>query len=83
MIIGIVTWLKSYNKNEQIVGSNRLPNIQLSIISSIMILLCIIFGYYINNYADNTQPYMDAFSAIPTFIAQTLLMLRYREQWIF
>lgn len=83
MIIGIVTWLNNYNKDEQIVESKRLSNTQLSIISSIMILLCIIFGYYMNNYTDNTQPYMDAFSTIPAFIAQTLLMLRYREQWIF
>ena len=83
MIIGIVTWLKNYNKDEQIVESKRLSNIQLSIISSIMILLCILFGYYMSNYTDNTQPYMDAFSTIPAFIAQTLLMMRYREQWIF
>lgn len=83
MIIGIITWLKNYNNDEQIVESKRLTNIQLSIIISIMILLCILFGYYMNNYTDNTQPYMDAFSTIPAFIAQTLLMLRYREQWIF
>lgn len=83
MIIGIITWLKNYNNDEQIVESKRLSNIQLSIIISIMILLCILFGYYMNNYTDNTQPYMDAFSTIPAFIAQTLLMLRYREQWIF
>ncbi len=83
MIIGIVTWLTNYNKDEQIVESKRLSNIQLSIISSIMILLCILFGYYMSNYTDNTQPYMDAFSTIPAFIAQTLLMMRYREQWIF
>lgn len=83
MIIGIITWLKNYNKDEQIVESKRLSIIQLSIISSIMILLCIIFGYYMSNYTDNTQPYMDSFSTIPAFIAQSLLMLRYREQWIF
>lgn len=83
MIIGIITWLKNYNKDEQIVESKRLSIIQLSIISSIMILLCIIVGYYMSNYTDNTQPYMDSFSTIPAFIAQSLLMLRYREQWIF
>lgn len=83
MIIGIVTWLKNYNKDEQIVESKRLSNKELNIICSIMFILCIIFGYYMNMYTDNTQPYMDSFSTIPAFIAQTLLMLRYREQWIF
>lgn len=83
MIIGIVTWLKNYNKEEQIVESKRLSNEQLCIICSIMFIVCILFGYYMNNHTDNTQPYMDAFSTIPAFIAQTLLMLRYREQWIF
>ena len=83
MLIGIVVWLKNYNTEEQIVESKRLSNRLFYIICSIMVFICILFGYYMKYFTDNTQPFMDSFSTVPAFIAQTLLMLRYREQWIF
>ena len=83
MLIGIVVWLKNYNTEEQIVESKRLSERSFYIICSIMVFICILFGYYMKYFTDNTQPFMDSFSTVPAFIAQTLLMLRYREQWIF
>lgn len=83
MLIGIVVWLKNYNTEEQIVESKRLSDRLFYIICSIMVFICILFGYYMKYFTDNTQPFMDSFSTVPAFIAQTLLMLRYREQWIF
>ena len=32
---------------------------------------------------DDTQPFMDAITTVPAFVAQILLTFRYREQWIF
>lgn len=83
MLIGIVIWLKNYNTEEQIVESKRLSERSFYIICSIMVFICVLFGYYMKYFTDNTQPFMDSFSTVPAFIAQTLLMLRYREQWIF
>lgn len=83
MLIGIVVWLKNYNTEEQIVESKRLSDRLFYIICSIMVFICILFSYYMKYFTDNTQPFMDSFSTVPAFIAQTLLMLRYREQWIF
>lgn len=83
MLIGIVVWLKNYNTEEQIVESKRLSDKLFYIICSIMVFICVLFGYYMKYFTDNTQPFMDSFSTVPAFIAQTLLMLRYREQWIF
>lgn len=83
MLIGIVVWLKNYNTEEQIVESKRLSKRSFYIICSIMVFICVLFGYYMKYFTDNTQPFMDSFSTVPAFIAQTLLMLRYREQWIF
>lgn len=83
MLIGIVVWLKNYNTEEQIVESKRLSERSFYIICSIMVFICVLFGYYMKYFTDNTQPFMDSFSTVPAFIAQTLLMLRYREQWIF
>ena len=31
----------------------------------------------------NTQPMMDSLTTVPAIAAQTLYMLRYREQWIY
>lgn len=83
MLIGIVVWLKNYNTEEQIVESKRLSDRLFYIICNIMVFICVLFGYYMKYFTDNTQPFMDSFSTVPAFIAQTLLMLRYREQWIF
>lgn len=83
MLIGIVVWLKNYNTEEQIVESKRLSDRLFYIICSIMVFICILLGYYMKYFTDNTQPFMDSCSTVPAFIAQTLLMLRYREQWIF
>lgn len=83
MLIGIVVWLKNYNTEEQIVESKRLSDRLFYIICSTMVFICVLFGYYMKYFTDNTQPFMDSFSTVPAFIAQTLLMLRYREQWIF
>lgn len=83
MLIGIVVWLKNYNTEKQIVESKRLSDRLFYIICSIMVFICVLFGYYMKYFTDNTQPFMDSFSTVPAFIAQTLLMLRYREQWIF
>ena len=83
MLIGIVVWLKNYNTEEQIVESKRLSDRLFYIICSIMVFICVLFGYYMKYFTDNTQPFIDSFSTVPAFIAQTLLMLRYREQWIF
>lgn len=83
MLIGIVVWLKNYNTEERIVESKRLSERSFYIICSIMVFICVLFGYYMKYFTDNTQPFMDSFSTVPAFIAQTLLMLRYREQWIF
>lgn len=83
MLIGIVVWLKNYNTEKQIVKSKRLSDRLFYIICSIMVFICVLFGYYMKYFTDNTQPFMDSFSTVPAFIAQTLLMLRYREQWIF
>ena len=83
MLIGIVVWLKNYNTEKQIVESKRLSDKLFYIICSIMVFICVLFGYYMKYFTDNTQPFMDSFSTVPAFIAQTLLMLRYREQWIF
>lgn len=83
MLIGIVVWLKNYNTEEQIVESKRLSDRLFYIICSIMVFICVLLGYYMKYFTDNTQSFMDSFSTVPAFIAQTLLMLRYREQWIF
>ena len=85
MIIGMYVWIKHLSdlkNNEYKVVAKQLSKCEFSIIS---ILTCIfIFGLYkylINT--DDTQPFMDAITTVPAFVAQILLTFRYREQWIF
>ncbi|WQJ51922.1 MAG: PnuC-like nicotinamide mononucleotide transport [Hatfieldvirus porci] len=82
MFIGMYIWLKNFNKKEQIVKTKKLSYKQLNIISILTFMG--IFGLWKYLYITNdTQPFMDAVSTVPAFVAQILLMLCYREQWIF
>ena len=82
MFIGMWIWLKNFNTDKQVVKSKKLSAKQLSIINVLTFvgILCLWKYLYMTN---DTQPFMDALSTIPAFVAQILLMLRYREQWIF
>ena len=82
MIWGMFVWTKNYNREDDEVYIKELTPMQLfntiiTMVGSMAILLIIL------TYTDDTQPFMDTVTTVPAFIAQIMLTLRYREQWIF
>ncbi len=82
MIWGMLVWTKNYNREDDEVFIKKLTPMQLfntiiTMVGSMAILLIIL------TYTDDTQPFMDTVTTVPAFIAQIMLTLRYREQWIF
>ena len=82
MIWGMFVWTKNYNREDNEVFIKELTPMQLfntiiTMVGSMAILLIIL------TYTDDTQPFMDTVTTVPAFIAQIMLTLRYREQWIF
>ena len=82
MIIGLISWLSNYNSEESEVEARAL-SAKGWIISAMAFVLCTIGSYFILRATNDTQPFMDAVSAIPAFIAQILMITRYREQWAY
>lgn len=83
MIIGVVLWSRNKDsENSKKVKSETLKKGHLILMMVFVILISFLFGLYLNSTND-THPYLDAFSTIPAFVAQILMMLRYREQWYF
>ena len=83
MVIGIFLWLNHYNKNENRVITKPLGLSGWVISLFICVFGSLLLGIILHTYTNDTQPYLDAFSTIPAFIAQILMITRRKEQWIF
>lgn len=80
MIIGVFIWKNHYD--EGLVRTRRFTLKAWGAAASFLILGTL--GLFaVLKLTNDTQPFMDSISTIPAFIAQMLLILRYREQWIF
>lgn len=80
MIIGIFLWRKDVSDGK--VTAKQMNGFAILSIVVIMTLTIIAFGRHLSSTNDS-QPYMDALTTVPAFFAQILMMLKYREQWIF
>ena len=80
MVFALFTWSKNYDG--KVVESRHLSrrmNVIICVITAIMIgvvsqLLAL---------TTDSQPFMDSFTTVPAITAQTLMVLRYREQWFY
>jgi nicotinamide mononucleotide transporter len=79
--MALFMWLKHYNKEEKVVEANQLT-INGWILNGIILTVCTILLYIILLHTNDPEPFLDSISTVPAFMAQILLMLRYREQWI-
>lgn len=84
MIGGMYIWVKHYRSSDT---DSEVDTLQLSrkwfggILAATVILIGVL--YYVLRLTNDPQPFIDAFTTVPAFVAQILLMLRYRENWVF
>lgn len=82
MICGIIMWKRKYDVVKDEVFSKKLGVLQLTWVSLVFVVF--VYGLWkILSLTNDTQPFLDSLSTVPAFIAQFLLIFRYREQWIF
>ena len=82
MIIGLYEWFKHYDNNSEEVETRsfKYPFMSRVFIALFIVLLtCII--YHFLDLLNDTNPLIDAFSTTVAFVAQILMILRYRESW--
>lgn len=82
---GIYAWYKIYrikqdNQSAEVKGK-KLNGIGWIITMGTLVIGVTILTIVLNKTSD-PQPFLDAISTIPAFIAQILMVLGYREQWL-
>lgn len=82
MLIGLSHWLDNYNEDKVSVETRK-----LNVAQKMWIAIGTLFGtlilFNILSLTDDTQPFMDAITTIPAFVAQILMILRYRDSWFY
>jgi nicotinamide mononucleotide transporter len=82
MIAGMFMWLSNYDdKKEQVIVRKQNG---WELLATIVLMVVLIYIFYDQlNITDDTQPFLDSVTTVPAFIAQLLMIMRYREQWVF
>ena len=82
MIYGLYLWMKNYNYDEAIVETRSLNAGQ-----KVWVFIGTLIGVFVLSnilyITDDTQPFMDAITTVPAFVAQVLMITRYRDSWYY
>lgn len=82
-LIGIYTWSHNYDADDE---GNGVQVRRLSAkgwaITAVAFVIGTVGGVCVLRHTNDPHPLIDAVSSVPAFVAQILMMLRYREQWI-
>ena len=82
MLFGLFHWLRHYNEEEIAVETRKMTRIQniwvfiATVFTSLMLYTALL-------NTNDSQPFMDAVTTAPAFIAQILLICRFKESWIY
>lgn len=80
MIAGVIMWLKHSDRG--VVESKKLTPVGwVAWLGTMAIGIAAVWYRLVQT--NDTQPFMDAITTVPAFIAQILMITRFREQWFF
>lgn len=83
MLYGVYCWHRRLQPNQSMTISTRsLSWKMLPLWVIVIVILSLAIGWLLAHYTNDSQPYMDAFTTVPSIAAQLLMVLAYREQWI-
>lgn len=82
MLIGFSHWLSNYNEDEAAVETRKL-NLSQKVWTVMTTVLLTVALYNILLITDDTQPFLDSVTTVPAFVAQILLITRYRDSWYY
>lgn len=81
MIIGIVVWIRNKNDEDVVVTRELIGNQPLWLTLGINGTIVIV--YWCLNLLGDSQPLIDSISTVLAVVAQILMILRYKESWIY
>lgn len=82
-IYGIWCWRKRLDsRTENTTVVTRSIGTKYLVLLAIVLIICsILTGWVLDNYTNDTQPYLDALTTVPAIAAQILMVLAFREHW--
>jgi len=80
-IYGIHEWRRLRMDNSAIITPRSMPIVRFLILCAVVALVSVGVGWLLQQYTDDTQPYMDAITTIVSVAAQILLIMAIRQQW--
>ena len=82
MLYGMFHWNSHYNDKKLEVKTRGLSMWQ-NILIGWLTCLGVFVLYYVLAKTSDTQPFMDAITTVPAFMAQILMILRFKESWFY
>ena len=83
-LVGAYTWSCNYNASDE---GNSVEARKLTVKGWLVTLFLFVVGsaggYWILCQTSDPHPMLDSVSTVPALVAQVLMLLRYREQWLF
>ena len=80
-IYGIYEWRKLRTDNSAIITPRSMPIAQFLVLCGAVAVVSVGVGWLLQQYTDDTQPYMDAITTTFSVAAQILLIMAIRQQW--
>ena len=82
MLFGLYHWGNHYDDEKTTVETRNL-NVSQKVWTAIVAVVFTIALYGLLRVTDDAQPFMDAITTIPAFVAQILMILRYKDSWYY
>ena len=83
MVVGVVIWIKNYNKDKFEVNAKELSFNMKALCGGLLLIGTLATAFVLDTFTNDPYPWLDAISTVPAFIAEILMMFRFKEQWTF
>lgn len=91
MLYGMYVWAKRYGKNSYTnsseIQAKKLGKVGNTVLGAVFAIGTVVYYIFLKNVpmfgALDSDPFMDSITSVPAYIAQGLMVLGYREQWIY
>lgn len=85
MIYGVYVWIRHYgvdaSTDANVVQVRRLSALNAVILFVLTFAVSAALALLLSAHTDDSQPWLDAFTTVPSFVAQVLMIVRFREHW--
>ena len=80
-IYGIYAWRRLRTDESAIIAPRSMPHARFVMLGAVVAVVSVGVGWLLQEYTDDTQPYMDAITTVFSVLAQVLMIMAIRQHW--